>query len=216
MKSKLVDLFGTDFPSVDPATLNRHELGEALFTALKERFEVKETILTPDTLRYHERVVMLTVLDGLWKDHLLQMDHLKEGIGLRGYAQQDPLVAYKRESFEMFEVMMQRFQQDTLRNIFRMQILAPDGTPIESLEQLHALQQGGSATPESLAPPLPELPQNPFRNTHEQRLDEPATANSDETGINPFGGMNGNGNGNGQVAPLKGRRSQKPKRTSRQ
>ena len=67
---------------------------------------MKETILSPDTLRYHERVVMLTVLDGLWKDHLLQMDHLKEGIGLRGYAQQDPLVAYKRESFDMFEVMM--------------------------------------------------------------------------------------------------------------
>ncbi len=217
MKTKLADLFGTDFPEIDPATLNRHELGEALFNALKERFEVKETILTPDTLRYHERVVMLSVLDGLWKDHLLQMDHLKEGIGLRGYAQQDPLVAYKRESFEMFEVMMSRFQQDTLRNLFRMQILAPDGSPIESLEQLHALQQQqGSQVPEAIAPPMPELPQNPFRNAHEQRMDVPATANSDERDVNPFAGINGsNGNG-GSVAPNKGRRSQKPKRTSRQ
>ncbi len=222
MKGKLVDLFGTDFPSIDPSTLNRHELGNALFNALKERFEVKETILTPGTLRYHERVVMLTVLDGLWKDHLLQMDHLKEGIGLRGYAQQDPLVAYKRESFDMFELMMSRFQQDTLRNIFRMQILAPNGTPIESLDQLHALQQQGSdAIQEAIAPPIPALPQNPFRNTHEQRLDEPASANSDERSIDPFtngNGQNGNGqNGNGQnFAPTKGRRSQKPKRTSRQ
>ena len=65
-------------------------------------------------MRYHERMVMLRVLDGLWKDHLLEMDHLKEGIGMRGYAQQDPLVAYKKESFEMFEAMMTRFQEDTV------------------------------------------------------------------------------------------------------
>ncbi len=217
MKGKLADLFGTDFPQVDPTTLNRHELGETLFNALKERFEVKETILSPDTLRYHERVVMLTVLDGLWKDHLLQMDHLKEGIGLRGYAQQDPLVAYKRESFDMFEVMMSRFQQDTLRNIFRMQILAPNGTPIESLEQLHALQQAGASAQDAIAPPMPSLPQNPFQNTQENWLNEPATSGSDEGSVPPFRNLNGDESGNGQnFAPSKGRRSQKPKRTSRQ
>ena len=87
-------------------------------------------------MRYHERIVMLSVLDGLWKDHLLAMDHLKEGIGLRGYAQQDPLVAYKKESFEMFEAMMIRFQEDTARHLFRMQIIGPDGTPIETPDQL--------------------------------------------------------------------------------
>jgi preprotein translocase subunit SecA len=83
---------------------------------------------------------MLSVLDGLWKDHLLAMDHLKEGIGLRGYAQQDPLVAYKKESFEMFEQMMMQFQQDTARHLFRMQIIGPDGQPIETAEQMP--QQG--------------------------------------------------------------------------
>jgi preprotein translocase subunit SecA len=66
----------------------------------------------------------------LWKDHLLAMDHLKEGIGLRGYAQQDPLVAYKRESFDMFETMMAKFQEDTVRFLFRMQIIGPDGQPV--------------------------------------------------------------------------------------
>ena len=96
-------------------------------------------------MRYHERIVMLSVLDGLWKDHLLAMDHLKEGIGLRGYAQQDPLVAYKKESFEMFEAMMLRFQEDTARHLFRMQIIGPDGKPIETAEQLHAAQQATSA-----------------------------------------------------------------------
>ncbi len=158
MKTKLVDLFGTDFPNVDFSALNRHELGDTLFEGLKQRFEVKEQILGPDTLRYHERVVMLSTLDGLWKDHLLAMDHLKEGIGLRGYAQQDPLVAYKKESFDMFEAMMQRFQEDTLRNLYRMQIVGPDGTPIESMEQLHALQ---AIAAQPVAPPPPQLPQTP-------------------------------------------------------
>ncbi len=81
-------------------------------------------------MRYHERVIMLSVLDGLWKDHLLNMDHLKEGIGLRGYGQQDPLVAYKRESFDMFEQMMTRFQEDTVRYLYLMQIVGPDGKAI--------------------------------------------------------------------------------------
>ncbi len=158
MKAKLVDLFGGSFDDIEFTSLNRHELGETLFAKLSSRFNVKEQILGPDTLRYHERVVMLTVLDGLWKDHLLAMDHLKEGIGLRGYAQQDPLVAYKKESFDMFEAMMNRFQEDTLRNLFRMQILSPNGTPIESLEQLAALQ-AEAAMP--VAPPTPQLPSAP-------------------------------------------------------
>ncbi len=64
--------------------LNRHELGEAIFENLRGRYDVKEQILGAPQMRYHERIVMLSVLDGLWKDHLLAMDHLKEGIGLRG------------------------------------------------------------------------------------------------------------------------------------
>ena len=82
-------------------------------------------------MRYHERMVMLSVIDGLWKDHLLSMDHLKEGIGLRGYAQKDPLVEYKSESYDMFEAMMLKFQEDTVRFLFRMQILGPDGQPVD-------------------------------------------------------------------------------------
>ncbi len=81
--------------AIDATTLNRHELGETIFERIRARYDVKEQILGAPAMRYHERIVMLSVLDGLWKDHLLAMDHLKEGIGLRGYAQQDPLVAYK-------------------------------------------------------------------------------------------------------------------------
>jgi preprotein translocase subunit SecA len=139
--SQVYDLFGAHLEKEINATeLNRHEFGEAIFEKLRARYDVKEQILSAPQMRYHERIVMLSVLDGLWKDHLLAMDHLKEGIGLRGYAQQDPLVAYKRESFEMFEGMMLRFQEDTARHLFRMQIIGPDGTPIESADQLASAQ----------------------------------------------------------------------------
>jgi len=131
------DVFGARLDKeIDATQLNRHELGEAIFEKLQGRYNIKEQILGAQAMRYHERIVMLSVLDGLWKDHLLAMDHLKEGIGLRGYAQQDPLVAYKKESFEMFEAMMIRFQEDTARHLFRMQIIGPDGTPIETPDQL--------------------------------------------------------------------------------
>jgi len=155
--AQVYDIFGAKLEGeIDAAELSRHDLGEAIFTKLGERYDLKEKILGETTMRYHERVVMLSVLDGLWKEHLLNMDHLKEGIGLRGYAQQDPLVAYKKESFEMFEGMMLRFQEDTARHLFRMQILAPDGTPIETAEQLAALQAAHSAPPQM--PPTPSLP----------------------------------------------------------
>ena len=131
--------------AIDIDPLSRHELGETLFERIRARYDIKEAILGPDAMRYHERIVMLSVLDGLWKDHLLAMDHLKEGIGLRSYAQQDPLVAYKRESFDMFEAMMMRFQEDTARHLFRMQIIGPDGQPIESPEQLAAAQAAQAA-----------------------------------------------------------------------
>ncbi|HEX9201601.1 MAG TPA: preprotein translocase subunit SecA [Acidobacteriaceae bacterium] len=138
--SQVYDVFGAKLnegpDAIDAHALNRHELGETIFEKVRERYDVKEQILGAPAMRYHERIVMLSVLDGLWKDHLLAMDHLKEGIGLRGYAQQDPLVAYKKESFEMFEAMMIQFQQDTARHLFRMQIIGPDGNPIERLDQM--------------------------------------------------------------------------------
>src|SRR5947207_13605127 len=74
-------------------------------------------------MRYHERMIIRTVSVQQGKEHLLSMDPLKEGIGLRGYGQHDPLVEYKKESFDMFEAMMQRFQEDTVRYLYLMQIL---------------------------------------------------------------------------------------------
>ena len=133
LEQKLMDHFGLNFADtgIKPMEISRHELGEEIFEKLKEHYKSKEKILGVQTMRYHERMVMLSVIDGLWKEHLLSMDHLKEGIGLRGYAQQDPLVAYKRESYDMFEAMMLKFQEDTARFLFRMQIIGPDGEPMD-------------------------------------------------------------------------------------
>ena len=134
LEEKVHDQFGLSLSGtgIELKNLSRHELGEEIFAKLTEQYEGKEKILGAETMRYHERMVMLSVIDGIWKDHLLAMDHLKEGISLRGYAQLDPLVEYKRESYTMFEGMMQKFQEDTVRYLFRMQILGPDGQPVNA------------------------------------------------------------------------------------
>ena len=125
LKQQIFTRFGVDLAAegLDLDKLNRSELGDAVFSKLKERYEAKEKLIGADAMRYHERMIMLSVLDGQWKDHLLSMDHLKEGIGLRGYGQHDPLVEYKRESFEMFEAMMQRFQEETVRYLYLLQVI---------------------------------------------------------------------------------------------
>src|SRR3954454_9316310 len=125
LKDAIFTRFGVDFlaEGIKPETMNRQELGDAIFDKLKERYDAKEKLIGPAAMRHHERMIMLSVIDQQWKDHLLAMDHLKEGIGLRGYGQHDPLVEYKKESFDMFEAMMQRFQEDTVKYLYLMQIL---------------------------------------------------------------------------------------------
>jgi len=135
LKDAVFTRFGVDFiaEGVKAEALNRQELGDAIFAKLKERYDAKEILIGPDAMRHHERMIMLSVLDAQWKDHLLSMDHLKEGIGLRGYGQHDPLVEYKKESFEMFEAMLQRFQEDTVRYLYLMQIIErPADTGVRS------------------------------------------------------------------------------------
>ncbi|MGZ4813332.1 MAG: preprotein translocase subunit SecA, partial [Terriglobales bacterium] len=135
LKNEIFTRFGVDIlaEGVKPESLNRQELGDAIFDKLKQRYDAKEHLIGAEQMRYHERMIMLSVLDQQWKDHLLNMDHLKEGIGLRGYGQHDPLVEYKRESFDMFEAMMARFEEETVRYLYLMQVIEP-GAPQVALE----------------------------------------------------------------------------------
>ncbi len=132
LKNAVFTRFGVDIRAegLKAEELNRQELGDAVFEKLKERYDAKEKLIGPDQMRYHERMIMLSVLDQQWKEHLLNMDHLKEGIGLRGYGQHDPLVEYKRESFDMFEAMMARFEEETVRYLYLMQIIEPGAQPM--------------------------------------------------------------------------------------
>jgi len=87
-----------------------------------QKYQEKEDLIGADIMRQTERMVMLQVIDDQWKDHLLSMDHLKEGIGLRGYGQKDPLVEYKKESYVLFQDMMDRIEDESIRYLFFLQI----------------------------------------------------------------------------------------------
>jgi preprotein translocase subunit SecA len=98
------------------------ELKDKLRTAVRETYEAKEKAVGAQTLRDFEKFFMLQTVDTLWKDHLLALDHLKEGIGLRGYGQRDPLVEYKRESFQLFEAMKEGVEEQILQYLFRFEV----------------------------------------------------------------------------------------------
>ena len=100
----------------DPKSLD--QLSADLKQMVRRRYDEREEVWGAERMRTHERMILLQVVDSQWKDHLLAMDHLKEGIGLRGYGQRDPLVEYKRESFSMFEAMMDRVEDEALRILF--------------------------------------------------------------------------------------------------
>jgi preprotein translocase subunit SecA len=97
------------------------ELKDALLAHIKKVYQDKEDLIGPEMLRELERTVMLQQIDSQWKDHLLNIDHLKEGIGLRGYAQKDPLIEYKKESFNLFQALQDRIDDESIRFLFLLQ-----------------------------------------------------------------------------------------------
>jgi preprotein translocase subunit SecA len=188
LKEAIFTRFGVDIlaEGIKPESLSRQELGDAIFGRLKERYDAKQKLIGPDAMRYHERMIMLSVLDSQWKDHLRDMDHLKEGIGLRGYGQHDPLVEYKRESFDMFEAMMQRFQEETARYLYLMQILErPPDDGAGSL-QTHGPRPGtggdgnGSRAPRNVATSVDELEES-FQRKKRRELDQARMAGSGDS-----------------------------------
>jgi preprotein translocase subunit SecA len=116
--------FGVDAKAAgaDPAALTHDQLADATAEAVVKRYEEKEKQFGGDLMRWLERRIILDVVDSQWKDHLLSLDHLKEGIGLRGYAQKDPIVEFKKEAFVLFEDMMARIDNETIRYLYHIQI----------------------------------------------------------------------------------------------
>lgn len=116
--------------------VERNQLKEIILTETRKAIENKIAELSQPIFQYISKVIFLQTIDTLWKDHLLNMDHLREGIGLRGYGQRDPLIEYKREAFEMFENMIYRIKEDTITKLMRVQIKAE-----EAVDRLIALRQ---------------------------------------------------------------------------
>ena len=136
LQTAVLQQFGFDFRAegIDPGRMGSKEIEEALIAKAHEKYDQKETLIGAPQMRYHERMLMLQIVDSHWKDHLLGMDHLKEGIGLRGYGQRDPLVEYKKESYELFEDLMNRIEEDTLRFLFLLQ-------PVEEKKQAEQIER---------------------------------------------------------------------------
>ncbi|MBX7148527.1 preprotein translocase subunit SecA [bacterium] len=121
-EEKLKDQFGFTIPIDEHAHTDADSIGQKIYDTAHATYDAKEKQYGDTVMRQVERFFMLQTLDSLWKDHLLAMDHLREGIGLRGYGQKDPRLEYKKEGFALFEGMMVRFAEDAVQRIFKVQI----------------------------------------------------------------------------------------------
>ena len=122
LRNDILSQFGVKIEPSEMASQTRVELEDLIFNRLQQRYQEKEDLVGPDVMRQTERIVMLQVIDNQWKDHLLSMDELKQGIGNRAYGQKDPLVEYKKESYDLFTAMMDRIEDETVRYLFFLQV----------------------------------------------------------------------------------------------
>jgi preprotein translocase subunit SecA len=141
--AEVLNQFGIELKStgLDPVKMTHDELAAALMEKVKQRYEEKEALFGSPMMRWLERRIILDIVDTQWKDHLLTLDHLKEGIGLRGYGQKDPLVEFKKEAFTLFENMMVRIDTETTRYLFLIQPAKPPEQEAKELEQRQRRQQ---------------------------------------------------------------------------
>lgn len=135
LKESVHTLFNieTDFNELKGNGISREDVSEFIRDKVRTYYEEKEESISSETMRQVERYLMLQTLDFLWKDHLLSMDHLREGIGLRGYAQKNPLNEYKKEGFDMFGSLMNRLSDDVCEKLFKVQPVSE--TDMARLEQ---------------------------------------------------------------------------------
>jgi preprotein translocase subunit SecA len=171
LQSDVLSQFGVKIELEALDGLLRQEIEDHISDLLEARYQEKESLIGPENMREAERMIMLNVIDTQWKDHLLSMDHLKEGIGLRGYGQKDPLIEYKKESFALFQDMMDRIEDETIRYLFFLQVAGPGGPGPDG--------DGGGGP---LGKPKPLLPFSEDEEDEEEEDDEEALvgANSEQ------------------------------------
>jgi preprotein translocase subunit SecA len=123
-KVQVLYQFGLDLNEarIKVEELERDQIRDRTWQALENMYSEKETLAGPEAMRYYERIIRLNIVDVQWKDHLLAIDHMKEWIGQMGYAQKDPLVEYKKQSFDQFESMLDRIDTETVRALYHLQV----------------------------------------------------------------------------------------------
>jgi preprotein translocase subunit SecA len=156
MRAAIGEIYGidpADLEQVDLEDLDVEGMTDELWKTVLAKYETKEGLLPTEILRKVERDIMLQIVDAQWKDHLYSLDHLKEGIGLRGYGQRDPLVEYKKESFALFTAMKDRIEEEIVRYLWRL-------TPVVSPGP------GEDATLPPLRQPAPRRPAPMITSSH--------------------------------------------------
>jgi preprotein translocase subunit SecA len=136
--------FDPEAARIDFNKLTSPEIADHIWEELKKKYSFKEQQIGVEAMRTYERIIMLNIIDAQWKDHLLSLDHLKQGIGLVGYGQKDPLVEYKKQSFDMFQEMLDRIDTSTIRSLFNLQVVAEE--PPEALRQRRMPRRSTSLT----------------------------------------------------------------------
>jgi preprotein translocase subunit SecA len=129
---------------IDFQKSSSEEIEESIWEKLKAKYAEKEQQIGDEAMRTYERIIMLNIIDAQWKDHLLALDHLKQGIGLVGYGQKDPLVEYKKESFDLFKSMLDRIDTTTIRSLFNLQVVAEESPEEIQRRRLAARRRAGS------------------------------------------------------------------------
>ena len=128
---------------------DREKLHNAIMDSIQSCYAIKEEGIDPNMMRQLEKMIMLQVVDNLWKDHLLGMDHLKDGVGLRGYAQKNPLTEYKKEGFEMFSKMMHQIREGVTEYLFKVQIEEGSEFSAEQSQSGNMVEHRGASSEES-------------------------------------------------------------------
>jgi preprotein translocase subunit SecA len=138
LKAAVAEIYGTDgaeLDAIDLDALGSDAISDALWKPVLQKYEAKEALIPTEILRRVERDIMLQIVDAQWKDHLYSLDHLKEGIGLRGYGQRDPLVEYKKESFALFQAMKDRIEEEIVRYLWRLTPVGGDDANAAAVRQ---------------------------------------------------------------------------------
>jgi preprotein translocase subunit SecA len=187
LKREVMRIFAVDVSALDFSDRTSDEIRDALWAAVTESYDDKEKLVGREVLERVERDIMLQIVDQQWKDHLYSLDHLKEGIGLRGYGQKDPLVEYKRESFDLFQAMKERIDEEVVRYLWWLRPVlneetgpAPPPRPIPRRSQPLILNDPSAESQQSmLGGSRAQAPQqaSPFGPAHDK---QPARVGGDD------------------------------------